>query len=218
MAMPKTTPKSTAPSRPDPTWKPEKINYRRLVWRTLLILLAVHATSALLYVFLLQTMENQMLGDEIEQRFRWIMFAFSAVVLIVIVSILSVLYLRNAERKRGFLSATTSSVVGEGEVAAGYKFYRTVALRETVTVTLTTAVFYLPISCFYTIALATSGEGYGYGRAFFFEDFFVGYIGLAQPFQNAWIGYLIALVAVAGSALAVRLGAHRVWDQGRIRR
>ncbi len=218
MAMPKTSPMPAAPTRPDPTWKPEKPRYRRLVLKTLLILLTVQATSALLYVLLLQTMENQMLGDDIERRFRWIMFGFSALVLIVTVSVLSVMYLRNAERKRGFLSATAASVVGEGEVAAGYRFYRSVALRETIAIILTVAVYYLPITSFYTYALATSGEGYGYGRAFFFEDFFVGYIGLAQPFQNAWIGYLIALAAFAGTSLPVRIGAHKVWDKERIRR
>ena len=84
--------------------------------------------------------------------------------------------------------------------------------------TATTAVLWLIPAGFFSAALATSGMGFGYGEAWFLEEFFVGAMGFFQPFQNAWVGLLLAMTIQFCFHYFCRLYAHRCWHASRIRR
>lgn len=71
---------------------------------------------------------------------------------------------------------------------------------------------------FYTVALNTSGMGYGYGSAWGIETFFTGVIGFFQPFQNAWVGMAVALAILFCFHYFGRLLSHRSWAENRIRK
>ena len=71
---------------------------------------------------------------------------------------------------------------------------------------------------FYTISLVTSGQGYGYSDAWALEKFFVGFIGLCEPFQNAWIGLLLGMGILFAFHYFGRVYSHKQWQENRIRR
>ena len=66
--------------------------------------------------------------------------------------------------------------------------------------------------------LALSGRGYGYTGASIFERFFVGFIGLCEPFQNAWLGWLIGVAFMFLFYYFGRILSHNRWAAERIRR
>ena len=171
---------------PAPTYRPEKPNHVKTGVKTLFFMVISHAVTWLLYVLFMSPVENQMLGDEHEPEYRFVMFGFSLVTLLVIAIVMSVFYFKNGDRKRAFLAAT--------------------------------AFLWLIPAGFYTAALNSSGMGYGYGEAWFIETFFVGAMGFFQPFQNAWIGLLLAMAILFCFHYFCRIYSHKSWNGSRIRR
>lgn len=203
---------------PAPTYRPEKPNYVKTGVKTLFFMVIFHAVTWILYVLFMSPLENQMIGDEHEPEFRFVMFGFSLVTLLVIAIIMTVFYFKNGDRKRAYLAATSVEVRGEGSIAEGFARYRKLALTEAVVCTAVTAFLWLLPAGFYTAALNSSGMGYGYGSAWGIETFFTGVIGFLQPFQNAWIGMLVALAILFCFHYFGRLFSHKSWAANRIRR
>jgi hypothetical protein len=185
---------------------------------SLFLLGCYHLISWILYTFLLTTLENQMIGDEHEPQYRFVMFGFSLITLVALAAVSYVFYLKNGNRKRAFLAATSVEERPGEDISDGYREYRHAAFYETVISTAITALVWLPSAIFYTAALASSGMGYGYADAWFVESFFVGVIGLYQPFQNAWVGGFLGLLLLGACGYFGRLYAHATWDKHRIRR
>lgn len=203
---------------PAPTYRPEKPNYVKTGVKTLFFMVIFHAVTWILYVLFMSPLENQMIGDEHEPEFRFVMFGFSLVTLLVIAIIMTVFYFKNGDRKRAYLAATSVEVRGEGSIAEGFARYRKLALTEAIVCTAVTAFLWLLPAGFYTAALNSSGMGYGYGSAWGIETFFTGVIGFFQPFQNAWIGMLVALAILFCFHYFGRLFSHKSWAANRIRR
>jgi hypothetical protein len=177
-----------------------------------------HAVTWLLYIMIMSPVEHQMLGDEHEPEYRFVMFGFSLVSLLDIAIVMSVFYFKNGDRKRAFLSATSVEVRGEGNTSEGFTRYRKLALTEAIICTAVTAFLWLLPAGFYTAALGSSGMGFGYAEAWFLEVFFVGAMGFFQPFQNAWVGLLLAMAILFCFHYFGRLYSHKSWNENRIRR
>ena len=203
---------------PPPAYRPEKPNHVRTGVKTLFFMMIYHAVTWLLYIMIMSPVENQMLGDEHEPEYRFVMFGFSLVTLLVIAIVMSVFYFKNGDRKRAFLAATSVEVRGEGNTAEGFARYRKLALTEAIVCTAVTAFLWLLPAGFYTAALASSGMGFGYAEAWFLEVFFVGAMGFFQPFQNAWVGLLLAMAILFCFHYFGRLYSHKSWNENRIRR
>ena len=203
---------------PAPAYRPEKPNHVRTAVKTLFFMAIYHAVTWLLYICIMSPIENQMLGDEHEPEYRMVMCGFSLVTLLVISIVMSVFYFKNGDCKRAFLSATSVEVRGEGNTAEGFARYRKLALTEAIVCTASTAFLWLIPAGFYTAALASSGMGFGYGEAWFVELFFVGAMGFFQPFQNAWVGLLLAMAILFCFFYFSRIYAHKSWHTNRIRR
>lgn len=203
---------------PAPTYRPEKPNHVRTGVKTLFFMMIYHAVTWLLYIMIMSPVENQMLGDEHEPEYRFVMFGFSLVTLLVIAIVMSVFYFKNGDRKRAFLAATSVEVRGEGNTSEGFTRYRKLALTEAIICTAVTAFLWLLPAGFYTAALASSGMGFGYAEAWFLEVFFVGAMGFFQPFQNAWVGLLLAMAILFCFHYFGRLYSHKSWNENRIRR
>ena len=203
---------------PAPTYRPEKPNYVKTGVKTLFFMVIFHAVTWILYVLFMSPVENQMIGDEHEPEFRWVMFGFSLVTLLVIAIVMTVFYFKNGDRKRAYLAATSVEVRGAENIAEGESRYRKLALAEAIVCTAVTAFLWLFPAGFYTAALNSSGMGYGYGSAWGIETFFTGVIGFFQPFQNAWIGMLVALAILFCFHYFGRLFSHKSWSANRIRR
>ena len=203
---------------PVQTYRPEKPNYVKTGVKTLFFMVIFHAVTWILYVLFMSPVENQMIGDEHEPEFRFVMFGFSLVTLLVIAIVMTVFYFKNGDRKRAFLAATSVEVRGAENVAEGESRYRKLAFVEAAVCTAVTAFLWLFPAGFYTAALNSSGMGYGYSSAWGIETFFTGVIGFFQPFQNAWIGMLVALVILFCFHYFGRLFSHKSWAANRIRR
>ena len=202
---------------PAPIYRPERPNHVRTGAKTLFFMMIYHAVTWLLYIMVMSPVENQMLGDEHEPEYRIVMFGFSLVTLLVIAIVMSVFYFKDGDRKRAFLTATSVEVRGN-DTAEGFARYRKLALTEAVVATAATAVLWLIPAGFYSAALAASGMGFGYSEAWFLEEFFVGAMGFFQPFQNAWVGMLLAMAILFCFHYFSRVYAHKSWQENRIRR
>lgn len=202
---------------PAPIYRPERPNHVRTGAKTLFFMMIYHAVTWLLYIMVMSPVENQMLGDEHEPEYRIVMFGFSLVTLLVIAIVMSVFYFKDGDRKRAFLTATSVEVRGN-DTAEGFARYRKLALTEAVVATSATAVLWLIPAGFYSAALAASGMGFGYSEAWFLEEFFVGAMGFFQPFQNAWVGMLLAMAILFCFHYFSRVYAHKSWQENRIRR
>ena len=162
--------------------------------------------------------ENQMVGDEREGEYRFFMFGFSLLTLVIFSVIMTVIYAKNGDRKRAYLAATSVELRGQENVAEGEARYRKLALTEALVSVIPTAVLWLIPAAFYTAALNASGMGYGYADAWGIEVFFVGAVGLFQPFQNAWVGWILGLAILFCVHYLGRLYSHKSWAENRIRR
>lgn len=202
---------------PAPTYRPEKPNHVRTGVKTLFFMGIYHAVTWLLYTLLMSPIENHMILDEHESEYRWVMLGFSLLTLTVMAVVMAVFYFKNGDRKRAYLAATSAELRGVENVAEGASRYRKLALTEAILSTAVTALLWLIPAGFYSAALAASGMGYGYGNAWFIETFFVGAIGLFQPFQNAWLGMLLGLVILFCFHYFGRLTSHKSWETNRIR-
>ncbi len=202
---------------PAPTYRPEKPNHVRTGVKTLFFMAIYHAVTWLLYILFMSPIENQMIGDEHEPQYRFVMFGFSLLTLTIIAVVMAVFYFKNGDRKRAYLSATSVEIRGAENVAEGASRYRRIALTEALVSTAVTAFLWLIPACFYTAALNSSGMGYGYAEAWGIETFFVGAVGLFQPFQNAWLGMLLGLAILFCFHYFGRLFSHKHWANNRIR-
>ena len=203
---------------PAQTYRPEKVNHVRTGVRSLLFMIIYHAVTWLLYVMIMSPLENQMVGDEREPIYRFVMFGFSVLTLLIISVVMAVVYHKNGDRKRAYLAATSVEIRGEENVAEGTTRYRKLALTEAIISTAVAAVLWLIPAIFYTAALNSSGMGYGYADAWGIEQFFVGAMGFFQPFQNAWVGLLVGMAILFCFHYFGRLFSHKSWAANRIRR
>ena len=197
---------------------PEKPDYRRTAVRTLIALLIFHALSLVFHFMVLGNSDPYTMSSQAAERIPPAMFLFSMVALFVLGDLLVGVYFKDGKRRRAFLDATSAEKRGEECVEEGFARYRKLALTEALVCTATTAALWLIPTLIYTIALATSGRGYGYTEAPIFERFFVGFIGLCEPFQNAWIGWLIGVAFMFLFYYFGRILSHNRWAAERLRR
>ena len=197
---------------------PELPNYRRTVVRTLIALLIFHALSLVFHFMVLGNSDPYTMSSQAAERIPPAMFLFSMVALFVLGDLLVGVYFKDGKRKRAFLDATSAEKRGEECVEEGFARYRKLALTEALVCTATTAALWLIPTLIYTVAQATSGRGYGYTEAPIFERFFVGFIGLCEPFQNAWIGWLIGVAFMFLFYYFGRILSHNRWAAERLRR
>ncbi len=200
------------------TYKPERVNHVRTAVKSLFFMVIYHAVTWLLYVMIMSPIENQMVGDEREVEYRFFMFGFSALTLVILSIVMAVTYHKNGDRKRAYLAATSVEIRGAENVAEGASRYRRLALTEAIVSVIPAAVLWLLPAAFYSAALASSGMGYGYAEAWGIETFFVGAVGFFQPFQSAWIGLLFGMAILFCFHWFGRLFSHKSWAENRIRR
>ena len=182
-------------------------------------MLIYHAVSWLFYtIFLANSVEVLMVRDELGARIWWTMFGFSVATLLIIAVVMAVFYLKDGDRKRAFLAATSEEVRGAENVAEGFARYRRLALVEGLVCTLSTGALWMIPTVFYAISLSTAGIGFGYASAWGLEKFFVGFMGLCEPFQSPWIGLLVGMGILFVFHYFGRLYAHKKWAENRIRR
>ena len=196
---------------------PEKPNHLRTALSTLGLLLIFHGVSLILHRVVVGNVDPHRMSSDAASRIPSAMFFFSLVALLIFLDILVGIYLKNNKRKRAFLDATSVEKQGEAGAVEGVTRYRRLALTEALVCTLTAAALWLIPTLIYTVALATSGRGYGYSEAMIFERFFVGFIGLCEPFQNGWIGWLIGVASTFVFHYFGRILSHNRWDAQRIR-
>lgn len=130
--------------RPPKKYRVTAPQYVRSGVFSLFLLGCYHLISWILYTFLLTTLENQMLGDEHEPQYRFVMFGFSLITLVALAAVSYVFYLKNGNRKRAFLAATSVEERPGEDVSDGYREYRHAAFYETVISTAITALVWLP--------------------------------------------------------------------------
>ena len=203
---------------PAETYRPEKVNHVRTGVTSLFFMVIYHAVTWLLYVMIMSPIENQMIGDEHEPEYRFIMFGFSVLTLVIMSIVMAVMYHKNGDRKRAYLAATSVEIRGAENVAEGASRHAKLALTEAIISTAVAAVLWLIPAGFYTAALASSGMGYGYADAWGIEVFFVGAVGFFQPFQNAWVGLLVGMGILFCFHYFGRLLSHKSWTENRIRK
>lgn len=199
------------------TYTPEKPNHVRTAVHAFFYIIVYHIATYLLYAVLLSPLENQMVNDGYEPRYRFVMFTFSLLTLAILSIVMITVYFKNGSRKRAYLAATSAELRGQENAAEGAIRYRKTTLVEAAVSTAVTAALWLFPACFYTISLNISGYGYGYAQAWGIENFFVGAVGLFQPFQNALIGWLLGVGMLFCVHYFGRIAAHKSWEDSRIR-
>ena len=195
---------------------PEKPNHLHTALRQLIYLLIFHAASLVLYFMVLGTSNPYRMSSDAASRIPTTIFIYSLVALFVLGDILVGVYFANSKRKRAYLDATSIEKRGKENIAEGFARYRKLALTEALVCTLTTAAFWLIPTLVYTVRFATSGIGYAYTDASVIEQFFVGFIGLCEPFHNAWIGWLIGTGFMFVFYYFGRILSHNRWKAERI--
>ena len=203
---------------PAQVYRPEKPNHVKTGVRALFFMMIYHIFSWLFYSFLMSPLENQMVGDKHEPAYRFVMFGFSLLTLVIFAVVMTILYFKNGDRKRAFLAATSVEIRGAENIAEGAARYRKLALTEAIVSTAVSAAVWLIPAVFYTAAMSSSGMGYGYAEAWGIEKFFVGAMGFFQPFQNALVGMLAGMGILFCFHWFGRLYAHKCWQKNRIRR
>ena len=201
-----------------PAYQPEKPNHKRTVTKTLILMLAYHVLSMLVYRLFFSASVNQLARDEHWSRAYWTLFGFAIVGLLVIAAVQALLYFKDGERKRAYLAATSVEVRGAEQVSEGHTRYRKLALKEGIFCTVATGILWLIPALLYTIFQSASGQGFGYGSAYGIETFFIGFVGLCEPFHSAWVGWLLGLAILFVFHYVGRLFTHKKWNEERIRR
>ena len=199
------------------TYSPEKPNHVRTAVHAFFYIIVYHIATYLLYAILMSPIENQMVGDGYEPRYRFVMFAFSLFTLAILSIVMITVYFKDGSRKRAYLAATSAELRGQENAGEGAIRYRKTALVESAVSTAVTAALWLIPACFYTISLSMSGYGYGYAQAWVIENFFIGAVGLFQPFQSALIGWLLGVGMLFCVHYFGRIAAHKSWEDNRIR-
>ena len=199
------------------TYSHEKPNHVRTAVHAFFYIIVYHIATYLLYAILMSPLENQMVGDGYEPRYRFVMFAFSLFTLSILSVVIITSYFKNGSRKRAYLAATSVELRGQENAGEGAIRYRKTALIEAAISTAVTAALWLIPALFYTVSLSISGYGYGYAQAWGIENFFIGAVGLFQPFQNAFIGWLLGVGILFCVHYFGRIAAHKSWEANRIR-
>ncbi len=197
---------------------PEKPDYIRTAVKTLIALLIFHGLSLVFHFMVMGNSDPYTMSSDAASRIPTAMFLFSMVALFVLGDLLVGIYFKDGKRKRAFLDATSAEKRGEKNVEEGHARYRRLALTEALVCTATTAALWLIPALIYTVGLSLSGRGYGYTEASIFERFFVGFIGLCEPFQNAWLGWLIGVAFMFLFYYFGRILSHNRWEAERMRR
>lgn len=198
---------------------PEKNNYLRTALKTAFFMLIYHVVSWLFYDFFIGTaMDPDSMPGDAATRIPWVMFFYAVAMLAVLGVVFVVFYFKNSEKKRAYLAATSAEIRGAENVAEGIARYHKIAMKESLVCTLSAGILWLVPTVFYTVSLVTSGQGYGYSNAWAIEKFFVGFIGLCEPFQNAWIGLLLGMGILFAFHYFGRVYSHKQWQGNRIRR
>ena len=203
---------------PVSVYVPEKINHLHTAVKNLIYLLIFQAAGWIMHAIILGNSDRYQMPSHAAERVPTAMFLYSAVAFFVLGDILVGLYFGNRKRQRAYLDATSVEKRGEQAAAEGRSRYRRLALTEGLVCTLTGAALWLIPTVIYTVFLALTGRGYSYTEAMAIEQFFVAFIGLCEPFDNAWIGWLLATASLFGFNYFGRLLAHSRWDDQRIRR
>ena len=198
-----------------PEYVPEKIRHKRTAVKTMGLMLAYHAISWLFFCFF---WSGPMSASEPNTGTYVSLFVPALIMLVGLGIFFAILYAKNGDRKRAYLAATSVEVRGAEHIAEGAARYRKLALTESLVCTLSAAILWLIPALLYTVFKAVSGQGYGYSNAYFFEDFFIGFIGLCEVFRNAWVGMLLGLAILFVFHYFGRLRAHKRWEENRIRR
>ena len=199
------------------TYSPEKPNHVRTAVHAFFYIIIYHIATYLLYAILMSPLENQMVGDGYEPRYRFVMLAFSLLTLAILSIVMITAYFKNGIRKRAYLAATSVELRGQENAGEGAIRYRKTALIEAAISAAVTAALWLIPACFYTISLNMTGYGYGYAQAWGIENFFIGAVGLFQPFQSALIGWLLGVGMLFCVHYFGRIAAHKSWEDNRIR-
>ena len=204
---------------PTPEYRPEKPKHLRTALKTVCLMLVYHAVSWILYIVLVgNNMNPDKISSQAAERLPWGLFWMGLIMLCVLGVVFVGFYVKDGERKRAYLAATSTEIRGAEHIAEGTSRYRKLAFVESLICALSAGALWLIPALFYTISVATSGRGYGYTDAWFFEEFFIGFIGLCEPFQNAWIGLALGMAVVFVFNCFGRLFAHKQWQENRIRR
>ena len=203
---------------PAALYVPEKPDYLRTAVKTLIALLIFHGLSLVFHFMVMGSSDPYTMSGDAADRIPTAMFLFSIVALFVLGDLLVGIYFKDGKRKRAFLEATSAEKRGEEGASEGHARYRRLALTEALVCTLTTAALWLIPVLIYTVGLSLSGRGYGYTEASIFERFFVGFIGLCEPFQNAWLGWLIGVAFMFLFYYFGRVLSHNRWEAERMRR
>ena len=132
---------SSKPTMPE--YKPEKVSHLRTAITNLLLMLAYHFVSWLLAVFVFG---------------MWPNLLYSLATLVVMGVILIGPYIKNGERKRAYLAATSAEIRGAENVAEGAARYRKLALTEGIACTLSSGVLWLIPALFYTVSMALDDD------------------------------------------------------------
>ena len=208
------------PENTPPVWvyAPEKINLLRTAARNLIYLLIFQAAGWIMHTMVLGNSDRYLMPSHAAERIPTAMFLYSSLAFFVLGDILVGIYAGNRKRQRAYLDATSVEKRGEQAAAKGASHYRRLALIEGLVCALTGATLWLIPTVIYTVSLALSGRGYAYTEAMIIEQFFVAFIGFCEPFDNAWIGWLIATATLFGFNYFGRLLVHSRWDNQRIRR
>ena len=196
---------------------PEKPNHIRTAVKTLISLLVFHVASLVMQFIVLGNSDPYRMSSDAASRIPAYMFLYSIVALFVFGDILVGIYFKDGKRKRAFLDATSAEKRGSEHATEGFAHYRRLALIEALVCTATTAVLWLIPTLMYTVSLATVGRGYSYTEATVFEKFFVGFMGLCEPFHNAWIGWLIGVAFIFVFYYFGRILSHNRWQAERSR-
>lgn len=186
-----------------------KINYKKTALRSTLFHIIYTLISWILFSFALSGIKNQMIIDEMFTSLRWLMFGFSLLTFLIMQIIIAVIYVKDGERRRLYLSATEGENNTNPTVMA---HIRKSVFKESLAMVIPVAVIQLPIAIFYT------AYNYGYAAAVFFESLNLGWIGFYQPWNNALVGMILNLGIVFLFSFFVRILAHISWEKHRIRK
>lgn len=192
---------------------PAPPRYGRCALMTLIALPIFHALGYLLKLFLLTDLEEQMVKDGTLQGLDWVMFVFSAFMLVLLVVFHTVAYYRNEYRRKAYLYETSVDRFGHRGADRGMRRYDKILRKEALIILGIHAAVWLPSALFRMLAdLGVGGEGIAKASELL-QQIFIGVAGLYRPFDIPWIGYAIGVVFVPLCYIVAGFFIHRKWDE-----
>lgn len=194
--------------RPKPPASPK---YGQCALLTLISLPVFHIVSYLLYLFLITDLEEQMLKDGNGEGLNWVMFVFSMLMLVLLVSFRAVSYYRNDYRREAYQYETSINRFGDRGASKNMRRFDKIVCVEALIILGIHAAFWLPSALLRMLAdMSIGGEGLA-RAAEVIQQIFVGAAGLYRPFGIPWIGYGIGVVFVPLCYLVITFFVHRKW-------